>query len=86
MVLTSGLTDRLPTIPQECKPESNTVGTRMRFSLKHSAKAVIRRDDILRRCLCLRKLRKIEILHEKIEIEDNERFRVITFSGKKTLI
>ncbi len=77
------LTDRLPTIPQECKPESNTVGTRMRFSLKHSAKAVIRRDDILRRCLCLRKLRKIEILHEKIEIEDNERFRVITFSGKK---
>lgn len=79
------LTDREPTIPKSVKSSSSIVkGTRMEILLKDkSSSPSFDEKTILELCLCLRKLKRIEIGNHTISIEDKDARRIITINKKK---
>ncbi|MBQ4446971.1 MAG: hypothetical protein II897_01585 [Clostridia bacterium] len=79
------LTDREPTIPRsEIKPLFSPEGTRMELTMKgaHRIPAFTERN-LLELCLCLRKLRKIEIGSNSVTIADTEDQRVISVNKRQ---
>lgn len=79
------LTDREPTIPKQIKSQAETVdGTRMELTIKDKSLLPNNKEkDVLEFCLCLRKLRKLEIGNHKVLIEDTDSHRIITINGHK---
>ncbi len=81
------LTNQEPTIPST-KNIPNTdmdpvVGTRMEFVLyDQSILTSFNEKSILALCLCLRKLKKINVLGQSVNISDSDDKRVITINGK----
>lgn len=81
------LTNQEPTIPTTKylpKTDLNTVvGTRMEFVLyDQSILTSFNEKSILALCLCLRKLKKINILGRSVIISDSDDKRTITINGK----
>lgn len=79
------LADREPTVPRILKDSGEpTPGTRMEFILKgqHSFPS-LNEKSILELCLCLRKLRNIQIGNHTVSIEDTDGQRIITVNSKK---
>lgn len=80
------LTDREPTIPKELRPseQGNTLGTRMEIVLKdQSSFQSYNENEILKLCLCLRKLRSIQIGAHTVFIEDSDNRRTITIGRQE---
>lgn len=78
------LTDREPTIPKlmgtKCAPVK---GTRMEVALKGKDVFLIKDSkDLLKLCLCLRKLKELKIGGHSVSIDDTETSRRITVDGK----
>lgn len=78
------LTDREPTIPKLIGTKNDTVhGTRMEVTLKgRDVFTVTDSKDLLKLCLCLRKLKKLDIGGHTISIQDTEGSRIITIDNK----
>lgn len=78
------LTDREPTIPKLIGTKPDTVyGTRMEVTLKgRDVFSVTDSKELLKLCLCLRKLKKLDIGGHTISIEDTEGSRIITIDNK----
>ncbi len=74
------LTDKLPTVPVKCKNNSIkvNVGTQMIFTLKKDISSVFRDDRYLRLFMCLRRIKRIVINDELIEINDDKGIRTLT--------
>lgn len=79
------LTDREPTIPKNIgQPTKMVSGTIMDIRLKdRNALPPLNEKSILELCLCLRKLKKLEISGSIVNIEDYESSRVITIGKKR---
>ncbi|HPD89233.1 MAG TPA: hypothetical protein PLU75_07165 [Oscillospiraceae bacterium] len=79
------LTDREPTIPKSTKaPPNRAEGTRMEILLKDkSSFPSYNEKAILELCLCLRKLKKLEIGAHTVTIEDIDNRRIITIDKKQ---
>ena len=80
------LTDREPTIPKpaEVKEESAFQGTRMIMVLKdQSSFRQLSDKAVLEMCLCLRKLRSLQIGNHKVSIEEVNGKRTITVDDKQ---
>lgn len=78
------LTDREPTIPKPTKSTGAATGTRMEIVLKdNSAFPACTDKSILELCLCLRKLRELEIDGHKVTIEDIGSQRIITIDKRR---
>lgn len=73
------LTDREPTIPKTL-PDSGVVhGTRMEIALKDRASLPpLKERDVLDLCLCLRRLRRLEIGAHSVTIQDEAERRIVT--------
>lgn len=78
------LSDEEPTIPRaERFAAEPTEGTRMELELKDNTKFPdMTAPQILELCLCLRKLKVIELRGHKIEIYDEEGQRIIKVDGR----
>ena len=66
------LTSDKPTVPNKCTPMNEISGTVMRFTMKDPNYELPNSDKILQLCLCLKKLRHIEIGDTIIDINDVE--------------
>lgn len=79
------LTDKEPTIPKQIKSQAETVdGTKMELTIKDKRLLPdYKEKDVLEFCLCLRKLRRLEIGNHKVLIEDTDSHRIITINGHK---
>ena len=79
------LSDREPTVPRILKELGEpTPGTRMEFILKGQRSfPPLNEKNILELCLCLRKLRTIQIGDHTVSIEDADEQRIITVNSKK---
>ena len=80
------LTDREPTIPRILKSseQSNKTGTRMEILLNDKkAFPTMNNRSILELCLCLRKLRSIQIGDHTVLIEDTDGQRCITIDKRR---
>ena len=80
------LTDREPTIPRTIKgiKEEYVSGTRMEVELKDiRAFPVFNDKTILELCLCLRKLKSINIGAHSVLIEDTDEHRIITIDKRQ---
>lgn len=72
-----------PTIPEKCAA-IDVKGTRMLYDLKdNSVRNSFSQDMIVRHCLCLRKLKKIDINGTLIHITDEDNKRFITVDDKE---
>lgn len=77
------LTDENPTIPEKCEPLIGTAkGTTLIFNMKTDIAGAINEDEILKLCLCLRKLGKIKIQNIAMDISDINNKRVIEINNK----
>ena len=76
-----------PTIPMAIRaPEHPVIGTRMEITLKNPVVSPgYKEQDILELCLCLRRLKRLEINGVQVSIEDGDDSRTITI-GKRTYI
>jgi len=80
------LTDHEPTIPRPIKSacEPTVEGTRMEVFLKETDSIPTYNDKtILELCICLRKLRHIQIENHVVKIEDTNDHRIVTIDKKK---
>ena len=79
------LTDREPTIPRsESKPLSSPEGTRMELTMKGAHRIPeFKERDLLELCLCLRKLKRIEIGSKSVTIADTGDQRVISVNKRQ---
>ncbi len=79
-----GLEDTNPTIPRPAKESPEHLsGTKMFFKMKEPvSKSDFSEENILRLCICLRKLKKIRIDGIEIKIEDIDDTRKITLNDK----
>ena len=78
------LTDAKPTVPMPCehKPdEGEHRGTVMLFHMKTGLSEQFTDKRILQLCLCLRKLRSLNIFGHSISIEDTDNVRTIQMDG-----
>lgn len=79
------LSDQLPTIPQlivEDESEQNP-GTRMELSLKGTQTRIVEKTDLLPLCLCLRRLKRLQIDGHSITIEETESERIISIDKRE---
>lgn len=78
------LTADAPTIPKLLAgPKEPVAGTKMEITLKdRSAAPSLKPADILELCLCLRKLREIDINGHKVSIADSDTQRIITIDKR----
>ena len=73
-----------PTIPSIIDPiDSDNKGTSMIFKLRNGMFVNFTIEQVIELCLCLRKLKDININGIKIQIEDLENKRVISIAGRK---
>ena len=77
------LTDDKPTFPQKCETKLEQPGTTLFLNLKKSVYVELSQDKILQLCLCLRKLRNLEIQGKKIRIIDTKNSRTIDIDGNQ---
>ena len=79
------LTSQEPTIPKILKDMGEEIpGTRMEFDLKGQYSFLtLNEKDILELCLCLRKLRFIQIGDHTVSIEDTDEQRIIVINSKR---
>lgn len=79
------LTDREPTIPKLIKDDCDyQEGTRMEINLKNPSFVKEYSDrDLLNLCLCLRRLKRVEIGSKVVTISDSENTRTITVGNRK---
>lgn len=73
-----------PTIPRSLiGRKTNVKGTKMEITLKDRSKMpLLKAEDILELCLCLRQLRELDINGHKISIKDTETQRIINVDRK----
>ncbi len=72
-----------PTVPEKCTSKKNISGTQMIYELKErSLEDYFTEDKIIPLCLCLRKLKKLDINGISIQIYDEEKKRTISINGK----
>lgn len=73
-----------PTIPDKIAPiDEDSAGTKMVFSLRKHLSTRFETDTVLALCLCLRKLKDININGTKIHIEDADGKRVIRVGNQE---
>lgn len=73
-----------PTIPDKITPiDDDLTGTKMVFSLRKRLSTTFAADTILALCLCLRKLKDININGTKIHIEDTDGKRTIRVGNQE---
>lgn len=73
----------MPTIPQRCKSSAGSnSGTELVFSMKEDVTKSFNADEIIRRCCCLRKLKRININRISVNIKDNGSKRTISVGEK----
>ena len=79
------LHSKAPTIPEPLEKNLEDIqGTKMEISIKKGARlAHFNEKEILELCLCLRKLRKIQIDNISINIEDTDNIRTLTINKRK---
>ena len=77
------LTDSEPTIPKPIKKDESVNGTYMEITLKGD-NPLVRNDakELLKLCLCLRNLKRLDIYDHTIRIEDTETLRIIFIDNK----
>lgn len=78
------LTDQTPIVPDKCDPldDKKKTGTTLVFSMKKNVDQVFEKDHILELCLCLRKLKHINILGTQVTISDSEEGRVVKINNE----
>ena len=76
------LNGKTPTIPEKCDCIP-IEGTFMRFKMKENISKALTDERILSLCLCLRKLKTVIIEGKKLQIEDNDDKRSISYNGKR---
>lgn len=78
------LTDKMPTVPDKCEPlvgEKKT-GTTLVFSMKTDVCQAFKEEKIIKLCLCLRNLKRIDIQGTRVIISDSEDERTISIGEK----
>lgn len=76
------LMDKTPTIPNKCDA-IDVPGTTLIFNMKSDIRQVLKEDKIIRLCLCLRNLKKINIQNISVNISDIDKERIIFVGEKK---
>ena len=76
------LTSDKPTVPNKCTPMNELSGTVMRFTMKDPDYELPSSDKILQLCICLKKLKHIEIGDTIIDINDVDDKRLIVVNGE----
>lgn len=78
------LNDRTPTVPDKCDAleGEQTGGTTLVFKMKQDISQALKGDKILRLCLCLRKLKQINIQGKKVQISDTDTERTVSIGDK----
>lgn len=78
------LTDKMPTVPDKCDAlEGEDIkGTTLVFHMKSDIRQALKEEKILRLCLCLRKLEKINIDGKRVHILDTGNERTISIGDK----
>ena len=80
------LTSKEPTIPKPIPMSESIAGTRMEITLKSRGSiSSYQEKDIISLCLCLRKLKKLEIIRHSVTIDDNEDQRTIIVNGRSRI-
>lgn len=76
---------KAPTIPEILGHQHDSIsGTRMEITLKNGVRlSNYNEKDLLELCLCLRKLRKININNISITIDDSDNIRTITINKRQ---
>lgn len=78
------LTDKMPTVPDKCDPleGEKRAGTTLVFSMKTDVRQAFKEEKILRLCLCLRNLIRINIQGTRVIISDSDEERTVTIGDK----
>lgn len=76
------LTSDKPTVPNKCTPMNELSGTVMRFTMKDPDYELPSSDKILQLCICLKKVKHIEIGDTIIDINDVDDKRLIVVNGE----
>lgn len=78
------LTDKTPTVPDKCNALEGEEfkGTTLVFHMKSDIRQALKKDKILRLCLCLRNLEKINIQGVSVHITDKENERTVSVDDK----
>lgn len=76
------LTCDKPTVPYKCTPMNNLTGTVMKFTMKESTYKLPDKNKVLQLCLCLKKLKHIEIGDTVIDIHDEGDERTVSVNGE----
>ncbi len=72
-----------PTVPMKCSAKKGIVGTQMIYELKENAlNDYFTEEKVIPLCLCLRKLKKLDINGISIQIYDEDKKRTISINGK----
>jgi len=78
------LNDKTPTVPDKCDALAgeDTSGTTLVFKMKSDIGQALKEDRILRLCLCLRNLKRINIQEKSVQITDGETERTVSIGDK----
>lgn len=78
------LTDKMPTVPDKCNPleGKKKFGTTLVFCMKTDVSQAFKEEKILRLCLCLRNLKRINIQGTRVIISDSEEERTVSIGNK----
>ena len=80
------LTNKFPTVPEICEPLVVDRGTTMLFKMIQDVSSGFRPERILQLCICLRNLKRIEILDHLVTITDDDHRRIITMDGQRYVL
>lgn len=78
------LKDKTPTVPDKCAALAgeDASGTTLVFKMKSDISQALKEDRILRLCLCLRNLKRINIQGKSVQITDTETERTVSLGDK----
>ncbi len=78
------LSDKTPTVPDKCDVLENgqASGTTLVFKMKSDISQSPKEGKILRLCLCLRNLKRINIQEERVQIFDTDTERTVSIGDK----
>lgn len=78
------LSDKTPTVPDKCDALENgqASGTTLVFKMKSDISQALKEDKILRLCLCLRNLKRINIQGKRVQIFDTDTERTVSIGDK----
>ena len=77
------LTNKLPTVPETCEPIEKQTGTTMIFQMRQEVRSSFTVERILRLCICLRNLKRLDILNHVVTISDDDHRRIVTIDGQR---